>query len=233
MVCVFVMTLTSAKDAYNKLANDYDYCFKSKISRAEDAIIYAALRTQLKPGLTLDLGCGTGALLEHVNLEPEEYRGVDYAREMIMRARAKFPEHDFTVMDATRFLSFFGTETFDNVVSMFGAISYMEPMVIDRIMRVLKPGGCFFLMFYNKHYAKRKSYIINTHGLKVPFKTYSQIKGLLPAHYAYGFNFTGDIGNFLPLAWLKFGLMSSFTVGLGAIAPARALFTVVMGEKSA
>ena len=226
------MTLKTAQEAYDLFAKDYDGSFKSKVSRAEDMVIYSALRVQMQQGKTLDLGCGTGALLEHTLISPASYLGVDISRKMIAQARAKFPEYDFTVMDATRYLSFF-ENTFDNVVSLFGSISYMNPDVLLGIWRALKPNGFFMLMFFNKRYAKRKTYICKTHGIHVPFKTYSEVKHMLPLHYAYGFNFTGDIGNCLPLSWLKIGFASSFTVGLGVVAPTKALFTVVMGQKHA
>jgi SAM-dependent methyltransferase len=51
----------------------------------------------------LDLGCGTGLLLDYLqartDLPPIEYRGIDVSPVIIAAARQQWPQHDFEVRD--------------------------------------------------------------------------------------------------------------------------------------
>lgn len=42
----------------------------------------------------LDLGCGTGLLLELLALQPEDYLGIDPSEKMLEELQRKFPEHE-------------------------------------------------------------------------------------------------------------------------------------------
>ena len=42
----------------------------------------------------LDLGCGTGLLLELLALQPEDYLGIDHSEKMLEELQSKFPEHE-------------------------------------------------------------------------------------------------------------------------------------------
>jgi len=49
----------------------------------------------LAPGCkVLDLGCGTGLLLELLALQPEDYLGIDPSGKMLEELKRKFPEHE-------------------------------------------------------------------------------------------------------------------------------------------
>ena len=49
----------------------------------------------LAPGCkVLDLGCGTGLLLELLALQPEDYIGIDPSEKMLEELQSKFPEHE-------------------------------------------------------------------------------------------------------------------------------------------
>lgn len=52
------------------------------------------------PARVVDLGCGTGTLTRLLTDEGYSVDGLDFALEMIRRARAKVPEADFVVGDA-------------------------------------------------------------------------------------------------------------------------------------
>jgi SAM-dependent methyltransferase len=87
--------MMSAAAAYNKVAEQYDMSFHSNVALAEDDVIYDMLRSWLTPGWTIDLGCGTGAFLDHINMGKTDYWGVDLAEKMIEIARAKFQGYQF------------------------------------------------------------------------------------------------------------------------------------------
>lgn len=48
----------------------------------------------------LDLGCGTGNLLNHI--KPKEYLGVDINKKFIQLAKKKFPDNDFKVLNLVK-----------------------------------------------------------------------------------------------------------------------------------
>ena len=49
----------------------------------------------MAPGCkVLDLGCGTGLLLELLALQPEDYLGIDPSGKMLEELKRKFPEHE-------------------------------------------------------------------------------------------------------------------------------------------
>ena len=49
----------------------------------------------LAPGCkVLDLGCGSGLLLELLALQPEDYIGIDPSEKMLEELQRKFPEHE-------------------------------------------------------------------------------------------------------------------------------------------
>jgi SAM-dependent methyltransferase len=172
-------------EAYDRVADIYDKAFSSNVSKAEDVVIYSTLEVLLKKGFTLDLGCGTGSLLEHWKVEPENYIGIDLSPKMIDCAKKKFPEHYFNNLNMLTFTPLVAENTFENVISLFGSISYVDPLIYQEIYRILKPGGTFFLMLYNNRYLNRKSYIMNRKGFHVQFYTYAQIKRFLPPHQTF------------------------------------------------
>jgi SAM-dependent methyltransferase len=226
------MKKLSAAEAYDLVADEYDNSFCSNVSQAEDLTVYAFVQEFLKNGLTLDLGCGTGSLLEHIKLKEHEYIGIDLSKKMIERAVRKFPDYHFKNRDVLAFTRLMPDESVENVISLFGSISYVDPAIYEEINRVLRPGSLFFLMFYNERYRTRPTYIQRRHKVEVPFHTYSEVKHLLPLHDATGLNFEGDRLCQWPvsLLTLKYGV-EMFTIG--RLIPTRAYFTVVIGEKDA
>lgn len=169
-------------------------------------------------------------MLEHIQVEPANYLGVDISEKMIKKAREKFPQYTFRIGDMAN-LDLLYNEQFDYVVSLYGSVGYANPQVFKEILRLLKPKGRYFLMLCNKRYLKRKSYILNRHGLKVHFYTFSDVKHLLPAKYvAEGFNFHGDFFDFLPKRVIKWILQAERKL-LGKLFKTKAFFCLVYGEK--
>ncbi|CAL1139572.1 unnamed protein product [Cladocopium goreaui] len=112
----------------------------------EDLAIAGFLREYVAPGCkVLDLGCGTGLLLELLALQPEHYLGIDHSEKKLEELQSKFPEHE-TKKKA------FGAEDLEDVdvaVSLFGPISYVDP---DLVFQLVSSGVSYFLMFYKEDY---------------------------------------------------------------------------------
>lgn len=96
----------------------------------------------------LDLGCGTGALTAEIADRGAEILGVDGSEEMVLRAREKFPELKFEVLDARQLR--FDAE-FDAVFS--NAVLHWIPeaeQVVAGVAQALKPRGRYVAEFGGK-----------------------------------------------------------------------------------
>lgn len=104
------------------------------------------------PATILDLGCGAGRTT--VGLAAAGFRptAIDLAEPLIDHARARHPELDFRVMDATRLT--FAAESFDAAIFSFNGLDVIFPVAERRrclreVHRVLKPGGAFVMSSHN------------------------------------------------------------------------------------
>ena len=89
------------------------------------AFCTGALPGQLSPQKEwkiLDAGCGTGLLLDYIDIPPENYVGWDISEEMVSIAQCKHPHHKFVCRDITAS----SEEKYDVVVSLFGVVSIMK-----------------------------------------------------------------------------------------------------------
>ena len=156
--------------AYDELADEYDQSYKAPMWQAEDAVVYGLLRGFLpEEAKVVDMGCGTGALLDHVPLRRGQYFGIDISPRMIRKAWHKHPQGMF-LLSPMEDMECLLSGGFDMAVSLFGSFSYspMPEKVISEAMRLLKPGGRIFFMAYGPRYKNRRSYILNRHKIVVP-----------------------------------------------------------------
>lgn len=96
----------------------------------------------------LDLGCGTGQLTEKIAQAGAEVMGVDYAHEMIEKARKNYPHIRFDVADARNFQV---DKPLDAVFSN-AVLHWVKEAdcAIASIHKSLKPGGRFVAEFGGK-----------------------------------------------------------------------------------
>ncbi|HVZ10830.1 MAG TPA: class I SAM-dependent methyltransferase [Candidatus Paceibacterota bacterium] len=122
---------------------------KDKIFPAEEKLFAEFL----KPGMRiLDLGCGAGRTTGYLkNFDPNVH-GADVSAAMIEKAKERFPEIQFSVMDAAQLG--FADGMFDAIVFSFNGLDYLYPVdrraaALAEIRRVLKPGGVFIFSSHN------------------------------------------------------------------------------------
>lgn len=157
---------------YDVIALNYDSAYQSPFYQAENAVVFSLLKKLLAPdAVVLDLGCGTGLLLEGCCLSAQQYVGLDLSAAMLAQAQAKFPAHTFLQGDM-RDLSFFPPGAFDVIVSLFGGLSHVaaQATVLQECYRVLAPGGILFLMNHGPAYEKHQSYVLDQiKAERIPF----------------------------------------------------------------
>ncbi len=109
----------------------------------------------------LDLGCGTGALVEYLCSLGHQAEGIDLSPEMINIARNRNLSGDrFRIQNMCRFEPI---KKYDLVTSTFFALNYQEKDQLDdlffSVSMSLKQGGIFFFDSYTEHLLKN-----NHHG---------------------------------------------------------------------
>lgn len=108
-------------------------------------------------GQILDLGCGTGRLLERIVEEfPNTHAtGLDLSPEMLNQAkkRNKYPEKISFVQGNVEAMPF-AENSFDAIFNTISFLHYPNPeIVLAEIKRVLKPGGRYYLADYTDRWA--------------------------------------------------------------------------------
>ncbi|MGK7947676.1 MAG: trans-aconitate 2-methyltransferase [Xenococcaceae cyanobacterium] len=101
----------------------------------------------------LDLGCGTGQLTNKIAATGAKVTGIDRSSEMIVKARANYPQLKFEVANATNFQV---KQPLDAVFSNAVLHWIKQPeAVINCIQQALKPGGRFVAEFGGKGNVKQ------------------------------------------------------------------------------
>src|SRR4029078_9079081 len=117
-------------------------------------------------GRVLDVGSGTGFLLDLCSIQPEWYLGVDVSDQMIEVARHKHPRYEFRKGNLERLGEVARPSYYDNALYLFGTYSYAldQKAALDQLAAVLRPGGRFFIMALSHRYPHRASYSVAQAG---------------------------------------------------------------------
>ena len=111
---------------YDKEAVSYDSKYMDKIHLIEDKIIGMIIRSAIWPTIfnqkILDIGCGTGHVIDLAGLKPRNYHGIDISEKSIEEAQRKFPDHSFQAIDVTESSS--RTKS-DLALFIYGQVNYI------------------------------------------------------------------------------------------------------------
>lgn len=137
-------------DAYNALADGYDAAYDNQECKEQNSRLGQVLRPHLQAGSILDIGCGTGLAIRILDTPPEDYHGLDPSSAMLAKLKERHPHHG-TTCDSLDGAAVTG-HSFRNVISLFGAMSYVMPRFLSKPLSYTNGGGKLFLMFYKPGY---------------------------------------------------------------------------------
>nr|ABI22124.1 SAM-dependent methyltransferase [Streptomyces lavendulae] len=129
-------------DTFNRIAPRYDAKFGKDCETAHTVVLDWAAQAGLEPRSVLDVGCGTGKLLEEAGRRWPQARlyGVDPADRMVEIARGRLPGAELTVGRAERLPP--ADASVDLVVSTTAFGHWSDaPAGLREIRRILRPGG--------------------------------------------------------------------------------------------
>jgi ubiquinone/menaquinone biosynthesis C-methylase UbiE len=144
--------LSNKKLLFDVWAASYDWIFPSVFYRAihQRLLEYVDLP---EPANILDLGCGTGRLLERLARQFPDLRGtgLDLSPQMLRMARLSNRHHPRLIYVEGKAESLpFGEGQFDAVFNTISFLHYLEPQqVLSEVARVLTPGGRFYLVDFS------------------------------------------------------------------------------------
>ncbi len=132
---------------YEDLARDYDCRFNNPRLDYMRSVEKMVLLESLKPGMILDIGCGTGE--QSLFLAKRGYRvlGVDISRKMLTKANENAKEgkleDKLSLVIASAEALPFRDKSFDGLISIFGVFNHIPRAehAFKETHRVLKSGG--------------------------------------------------------------------------------------------
>lgn len=105
----------------------------------------------LTPGKMLDVGCGTGYLMDLAKRKGFKVRGIDASHGMLRKAKEKYPSLSGEIILSSADALPFPSDEFDLVVAS-GALCHIPAIekAADEMSRVLKPGGIIRIIDHAK-----------------------------------------------------------------------------------
>jgi SAM-dependent methyltransferase len=133
-------TLAAYNDAATAFAEDWH-------AQPPPTDVHALIRHYFRPGLTADIGCGSGREVAWLAANGFPAIGYDAAEGLLFEARARYPQHRFETA-ALPELAPIGSESFDNVLCETVIMHLTREAIalsLQRMMSILKPGGVLYV----------------------------------------------------------------------------------------
>ena len=184
--------------------------------------------TGIKGGDHLDIGAGTGAFVQFMNLHGWKSTGIEPDEKARDRALA---HHDTTLLPTEEFDSFFPGSF--NAISMWHVLEHVHDLhsYLHRVKELLKPGGLLFIAVPNYTSYDAMKYKANWAAYDVPRHLYH----FSPASMRWLLRETGfQLSQIVPMWWDSFyiSLLSEKYAG-GHATMLNGFFTGVMSNMKA
>ena len=143
--------LEKMDDFFAVRVDGYDEHMMSNVEKAADFYAYTASLLPKTAGSNVrDLGCGTGLELEeYFGFNPQaKVTGIDLSEAMLNALKAKFPEKELTLVQASYFDVPLGENVYDAAVSVESLHHFKDEMkesLYRKLRTALKAGGTFVL----------------------------------------------------------------------------------------
>jgi len=141
--------ISNKKQLFDLWALIYDWLFPTVFYQAIHQRLLEYVDLPVRSNV-LDLGCGTGQLLERLASQFNDLQGIglDLSTEMLRVARQNNRHHPRLIYIEGKADSLpFADGQFDGVFNTFSFLHYSEPQqVFAEVARVLSPGGRFYLV---------------------------------------------------------------------------------------
>ena len=141
-------------DLYNDQSEVNRWAERGELQMAERKII-EVLHDRLGFFDMLDVGVGGGRTTAHFAPLAKSYLGIDFAPNMIVACRERFPDLDLRVADASE-LREIDSCSFDFVLFSFNGIDYLSATArqraLNELSRVLRPDGCLAFSSHNLNF---------------------------------------------------------------------------------
>ena len=171
---------------FDTLAPSYDTGWAGRFSQRFYNLLLSVI--ELDPGAkVLDVGCGTGALLQRIAEQtPICGYGIDTEEMMLVEARKKLPDMTFVKARSERIP--YPDATFDVVVACMAFHHFTNTKAFAaEASRVLRPGGCVYIVDPYLPPALRRviNLIIRSLGLTGKFFTSMGMHRIFREHDVY------------------------------------------------
>ncbi len=144
--------LYNSAKGYDLYASSYDENFMYLNSFEKTSV--EKLLGDLKGKRVLDIGCGTGRIIQMLRERGAEIVAFDISEEMLGIVNRKFPNIECVVGDSDELP--FEDESFDLVLGLFWIVHLGDLRAsFDEVYRVLKKGGRFILSNINQRKAPK------------------------------------------------------------------------------
>lgn len=129
--------------AFNLAAPSYDALYRGALAYAENRRVFRALlSTGHLSGSVLDLGCGTGLVLDWCRemVPKSSYKGLDVSERMLTEAHLKHPTYRFGRVNLD---TAYELESADSVLMLFAVPSYLRDLgaTLALVYKTLPSGG--------------------------------------------------------------------------------------------
>ena len=149
---------------YDMIANDYENDYSDdrvgNVVEAENAFI-----KEMMPykglGSLIDCGCGTGLLLDLIDVKKENYVGLDISKGMLNIARQKNPNYKFIHDDV-----FNHKEKYDFCIALFAVTDVFGTEMLSKSKDLLTEKGMFVGTFINSDGPYKKLHCFEKNGIE-------------------------------------------------------------------